>query len=61
MRTSELIKKLEECGFYFLRAGGRHDIYTNGKVQIPVARHKGKEVPTGTAKSILKKAKMHSD
>jgi len=36
----ELIKYLEESGFYLLREGGKHSIYTNGIKTIPVKRHR---------------------
>ena len=36
-----VIRYLEENGFYFLREGANHTIYTNGKgVIVPVKRHK---------------------
>jgi predicted RNA binding protein YcfA (HicA-like mRNA interferase family) len=31
---------LEKNGFYLLREGGKHSIYTNEKKVIPVKRHK---------------------
>ena len=36
----ELIRYFEENGFYLLREGGKHSIYTNEKKVIPVKRHK---------------------
>ncbi len=30
MKRRDLIKLLEKNGWYYLREGGRHDIYTNG-------------------------------
>jgi len=36
----ELIKYLAESGFYLLREGGKHSIYTNGIKTIPVKRHR---------------------
>lgn len=36
----ELIKYLEINGFYLLREGGNHSIYTNNDKTIPVKRHK---------------------
>jgi len=35
-----LIKHLEENGFYLLREGGNHSIYTNNDKTIPVKRHR---------------------
>lgn len=40
MKRRDLIKILEQNGFYFLRNGADHDVYTNGKKNIPVPRHK---------------------
>ena len=59
MRFSELIKKLEQAGWYELRTGkGSCRIYVHptkpGK--IPVHVHPGQEVKKGTANAILKQA-----
>lgn len=54
MKQKKLIKKLNSLGFYFLRNGGNHDIYTNGKKNISVPRHR--EVKENLAKSIIKTA-----
>ncbi|WP_141131594.1 type II toxin-antitoxin system HicA family toxin [Anaerovirgula multivorans] len=32
MKRRDLIKKLEKNGWWKLREGGKHEIYTNGKV-----------------------------
>ena len=43
---------------FIKRSGGRHDVWTQeGYPPIPVPRHKG-DIPKGTAKSILKAAKI---
>ena len=57
MKTSELIKFLKQYGCYFLRHGGNHDIWYSPITgnEFEVWRH-SKEIPTGTANSILKKA-----
>lgn len=39
VRRRNLIKYFEENGFYLLREGGRHSIYTNDQRTIPVKRH----------------------
>jgi predicted RNA binding protein YcfA (HicA-like mRNA interferase family) len=31
---------MEENGYRLLREGGRHSIYTNGEIAIPVKRHR---------------------
>ena len=56
MKKSELIKLLKKEGFEIKREGGNHEIWTKkGFPNIPVPRHK-KEIPTGTAHSIIKTA-----
>nr|WP_051066583.1 type II toxin-antitoxin system HicA family toxin [Ruminiclostridium cellobioparum] len=39
MKRRDLIKKLENNGWWKLRGGANHDIYTNGKVSEPIPRH----------------------
>jgi mRNA interferase HicA len=34
------VKYLEASGFYLLREGSKHSIYTNGIKTIPVKRHR---------------------
>lgn len=53
MKHRDLIKLLEKNGWYFLRDGGRHDIYTNGAHSEPIPRHK--EINEILAKAIIKK------
>lgn len=36
----DLVRYLEENGFWMLREGGNHSIYTNGVKVIPIKRHK---------------------
>lgn len=40
VKRRDLIRYLEENGFYLLREGGKHSIYTNGIKTIPVKRHR---------------------
>jgi predicted RNA binding protein YcfA (HicA-like mRNA interferase family) len=40
VKRRDLIRYLEKNGFYLLREGGKHSIYTNDKKAIPVKRHK---------------------
>jgi predicted RNA binding protein YcfA (HicA-like mRNA interferase family) len=58
MKIDELIKKLKNDGWFEDRQSGSHKIFKHdskaGSLSVPY--HKGKEVPTGTANSILKKA-----
>jgi predicted RNA binding protein YcfA (HicA-like mRNA interferase family) len=40
VKRRDLIKYLEQNGFYLLRQGGKHSMYTNGTLAIPVKRHR---------------------
>lgn len=53
MKRRELIKKLESKGWYFLRNGSNHDIYTDGVNIEPIPRHP--DINERLAKSIIKK------
>ena len=53
MKRRDLIKKLEQNEWYFLRAGINHDIYSNGKRIEPIGRHT--EIDEELAKKILKR------
>lgn len=46
---------MKDLGWWFLRHGGNHDVWTNGKETEPIPRHN--EVNELLAKKILKKAK----
>lgn len=52
MKRREVIKKVESYGFYFLRTGGNHDIYSNGKWLVPIERHR--EIEDFKVKEIIK-------
>jgi predicted RNA binding protein YcfA (HicA-like mRNA interferase family) len=58
MKASELLKKLKQAGWYEIRQTGSHKImeHPEKKNKLSVPFHKSKEVPTGTANSILKDA-----
>lgn len=53
MKKRDLEKMLKKNGWYFLRSGGDHDIYTNGQETEPIPRHK--EINENLAKSIIKR------
>lgn len=53
MKRVDLIKLLERNGWHFVRNGGNHDIYSNGKRIEPIERHK--EIPEQLAKAIIKR------
>ena len=57
MKKRELEYILKHCGWWFLRSGGNHDIWTNGEKIEPVPRHA--EINELTAKSIIKKARKY--
>jgi len=40
IKRQELIKYFKENGYYFLREGGKHSIYTNNIKTIPIKRHR---------------------
>ncbi|MBW2238123.1 MAG: type II toxin-antitoxin system HicA family toxin [Deltaproteobacteria bacterium] len=40
VKRRDLVRYLEKNGFYLLREGANHSIYTNDKKVIPVKRHK---------------------
>ncbi|MGB5616392.1 MAG: type II toxin-antitoxin system HicA family toxin [Desulfobacterales bacterium] len=40
VKRRDLVRYFEKNGFYVLREGGKHSIYTNGKKVLPVKRHK---------------------
>jgi len=48
------VRYLEQNGFYLLREGSKHSIYTNGNKVIPVKRHK--ELDRITANELCKQA-----
>ncbi len=54
VKRQDLIKYLEVNGFYLLREGGNHSIYTNDLKTIPVKRHR--TLDRITANNICKQA-----
>jgi len=55
MKRKELEKALKGMGWWFLRHGGRHDVWTGGNRQEPIPRHI--EIIEKLARSILRKGK----
>lgn len=53
MKRKDLIKMLIHNGWYCVRNGGNHDIYSNGKRMEPIERHK--EISEQLAKAIIKR------
>jgi mRNA interferase HicA len=40
VKRRELVKYLEANGFYLVREGSKHSIYTDGSNLIPIKRHR---------------------
>lgn len=40
VKRRDLLKHLTSHGFYLLREGAKHSIYTNGERTVPVKRHR---------------------
>ncbi len=59
MKKRALEKKLALCGWWFLREGGSHEVWTNGEHKVAVPRHR--EIVENTARAILRKAVMNRD
>lgn len=53
MKRRELIKKLERNGWWLMRNGANHDVYTNGEKSEPIPRHS--EIKESLAKAIIKR------
>ena len=54
VKRRDLVKYLDEHGFYLLREGARHSIYSNGERKVAVKRHR--EFDRITANEICKDA-----
>ena len=53
MKRKDLEKKLKKAGWYIIRNGGNHDIWTNGKEMESIPRHN--EIKENLAKAIIKR------
>ena len=40
VKRRDLVKYFQDNGFYVLREGGNHSIYTNDRKTVPIKRHK---------------------
>ncbi len=49
VKRRDLVRHLEQNGYFLLREGGNHSIYTNGDKAIPVKRHKSFDRITANA------------
>lgn len=54
MKRTDLVRRLEKEGWWLLRHGANHDIYTNGVRKITIPRHR--EINERLAQAILKQA-----
>ena len=54
MKNKDLKKILTSLGWYFLREGNAHEIWTNGKDINAIPRHR--EINENTARAIIKAA-----
>ena len=57
MKNKDLKKILTGLGWYFLREGNSHEIWTNGKDVNAIPRHR--EINENTARSIIKVAQAN--
>ncbi|MEZ4753186.1 MAG: type II toxin-antitoxin system HicA family toxin [Bdellovibrionota bacterium] len=57
MKKRELEKRLKRLGWYLLRQGSRHEIWTNGSEQEAVPRHT--EISEVLSAKILRTAKRY--
>jgi len=54
MKRRDLEQRLTECGWRFLRSGGRHDIWSDGENGEAIPRHR--EINERLARAILRRA-----
>jgi mRNA interferase HicA len=57
MKRRELERSLKDMGWHFLKHGGKHDRWTNGKETEEVPRHN--EINEFLARKILKTAQRY--
>lgn len=57
MKYRDLVREMKKQGWYLLRQGGKHEIWTNGDIEEPVPRHR--EINEMLAKKILKKMALN--
>lgn len=59
MKRKDIIKRLEENGWYLKRNGHSHDIYWNDSARRPVPVKRHSEIPDREAKEIFKQAGLN--
>jgi mRNA interferase HicA len=57
VKRRDLIRHFEENGFYLLREGGKHSIYTNSQKTLPIKRHR--TIDRITANELCKQAGLN--
>lgn len=57
VKRRDLIQYFEEHGFYLLREGAKHSIYTNDGTTVPIKRHS--TLDRITANELCKQAGLH--
>jgi predicted RNA binding protein YcfA (HicA-like mRNA interferase family) len=57
MKLRDLKRRLRRCGWFFLREGSSHEVWTNGDHVVALPRHR--EVVESTAAAILRKALLN--
>jgi len=58
MKRRDLERALRQLGWYFLRHGGKHDVWTDGKREEAIPRHT--EIHDKLAQAILRRVKGNS-
>ena len=54
--SAEIIGVLQQHGFFFVSQKGSHAKYKNAARRIAIVPHPKKELPIGTARSIIRQA-----
>jgi predicted RNA binding protein YcfA (HicA-like mRNA interferase family) len=54
--SSEVIRVLQDCGFFFVSQKGSHAKYKNAAGRIAIVPHARKELPIGTTRSIIRQS-----
>ncbi len=57
MKKRDLELRLQKLGWWYLRQGGNHEIWTNGQISQPLPRHA--EIVETTAKKIIRRAELN--
>ncbi len=60
MKVRDIIKRIEEDGWYLVRIRGDHRHYKHSRKKgiVTIAGHPNKDMPAGTLASVLKQAQL---